>query len=435
MIVFEALAPDIHPPSRSTEHSAGYDLRAHLEHGVVRIYRQELDRIVDERPIAAGGTDRSFVELQPGDRALVPTGFRARLPEGYEGQIRVRSSIAWKKGLQVPNAPGTVDADYPDEWFILIQNTSSRPQRVSHGERIGAGVGRGRGECEHGPGRRSGEHGKLAVPQRTVFCVSDDTGVTAEHLGRSLMSQFRERVEFRQVTLPFVSTPEKANDAVEVINRAAAADGIRPIVFATLVGDPVREIIRTSDGLLIDFLETFLGPLEAELGMQSAHAMGRAHGMSDVATYNRRIDATNFALGHDDGVKMWEFDRADLILIGVSRTGKTPTCLYLALQYGIYSANSPLNEDDFRRDRIPESLLDYSDKLFALTISADRLAQIRQERLPDSRYASLQQVEYEIAEAHRLYEKYNVPYLDTTQSSIEEISATILDRTGLERRI
>ncbi len=273
------------------------------------------------------------------------------------------------------------------------------------------------------------------MPQRTVFCVSDDTGVTAEHLGRSLMSQFRERVEFRQVTLPFVSTPEKANDAVEVINRAAAADGIRPIVFATLVGDPVREIIRTSDGLLIDFLETFLGPLEAELGMQSAHAMGRAHGMSDVATYNRRIDATNFALGHDDGVKMWEFDRADLILIGVSRTGKTPTCLYLALQYGIYSANSPLNEDDFRRDRIPESLLDYSDKLFALTISADRLAQIRQERLPDSRYASLQQVEYEIAEAHRLYEKYNVPYLDTTQSSIEEISATILDRTGLERRI
>jgi dUTP pyrophosphatase len=136
VIVFEALAPDIHPPSRSTEHSAGYDLRAHLEHGVVRIYRQELDRIVDERPIAAGGTDRSFVELQPGDRALVPTGFRARLPEGYEGQIRVRSSIAWKKGLQVPNAPGTVDADYPDEWFILIQNTSSRPQRVSHGERI-----------------------------------------------------------------------------------------------------------------------------------------------------------------------------------------------------------------------------------------------------------------------------------------------------------
>ena len=136
MIVFEALAPDLHPPTRSTEHSAGYDLRAHLEHGPVRVYRQALDAIVEEPSVVAEGAESSFVELQPGDRALVPTGFRARLPEGYEGQIRVRSSIAWKKGLQVPNAPGTVDADYPDEWFVLIQNASCRPQRVSHGERI-----------------------------------------------------------------------------------------------------------------------------------------------------------------------------------------------------------------------------------------------------------------------------------------------------------
>ena len=139
-IAFEALAPDVHPPVRSTEHSAGYDLRAHLTHGPVRVYRQDLDRIVDELPTAEAergeGASEPFVELQPGGRALIPTGFRARLPEGCEGQIRVRSSVAWKKGLQIPNAPGTVDADYPDEWFVLIQNASARPQRIAHRERI-----------------------------------------------------------------------------------------------------------------------------------------------------------------------------------------------------------------------------------------------------------------------------------------------------------
>lgn len=268
-----------------------------------------------------------------------------------------------------------------------------------------------------------------------MFYVSDETGVTAETLGRSLLTQFQDVLEFRQVTLPFISTPEKAEAAVAAIDRAAAEDGQRPVVFATFVRDEVRGVISESDAFLLDFFDVFLEPLERELGIPSAHAVGRAHGMSDINAYYQRIDATNFALGHDDGVKMWEFDRADVILIGVSRSGKTPTCLYLALHYGIYAANSPLTEDDFRRDRIPETLLEYSEKLFGLTIAPDRLVQIRDERLPDTRYASPEQVRYEVTEAERLFERYEVPSIDTTQSSIEEIAATILDRTGLERRL
>lgn len=148
-VVFERLAPDVRLPERSTAHSAGYDIRAHLAHGPVRIYRSARDEIIEELPrvraargssetpesSAAGGSLLSLV-LEPADRALIPTGFRARLPEGYEGQIRMRSSLAWQRGLIVPNAPGTVDADYPDEWFVLVLNASRTAQEIRHGERV-----------------------------------------------------------------------------------------------------------------------------------------------------------------------------------------------------------------------------------------------------------------------------------------------------------
>ena len=253
-------------------------------------------------------------------------------------------------------------------------------------------------------------------------------------MGLSLLSQF-EGHSFQLVTLPFVDTLQRAQQALLKIDAAAATDGLRPLVFSTLVREAERNVVKRTQGLFLDFFETFLTPLEAELGQKGAHALGRAHGMSDVAAYMARIDATNFALAHDDGNRTREYERADLVLIGVSRTGKTPTCLYMALHYGIYAANCPLTDEDLENEQLPSVVQPYSSKLVGLTIQPTRLQQIRSVRRPDSRYASSQQVQYELRVAEQLYQRFNVPHIDTTHCSVEEISSRILQETGIPRRV
>jgi regulator of PEP synthase PpsR (kinase-PPPase family) len=253
-------------------------------------------------------------------------------------------------------------------------------------------------------------------------------------MGHSLLSQF-EGISFRAITLPFISTLDRAEEALQKINDTAAMEGAAPIIFSTLVRDAERQIVKRANGLFLDFFDAFLAPLEAELGQLSSHALGRAHGMIDMAGYMTRIDATNFALANDDGGVNREYDRADVILIGVSRSGKTPTCLYLALQYGIYAANYPLTEEDLESPQLPPSLRQYKSKLFGLTIDAERLQQIREVRRPDSRYASARQVQYELRAADQLYERFGISHIDTTHSSVEEISSRILQLTAIPRRL
>jgi regulator of PEP synthase PpsR (kinase-PPPase family) len=269
--------------------------------------------------------------------------------------------------------------------------------------------------------------------RRTVFFVSDQTGVTAETMGHSLMTQF-EGVEFRAVTLPFVSSIDKAQEVVRRINRAAEEEGLRPIVFSTLVQDELRDVVVSANGLFLDFFAAFVGPLERELHIRSTHRAGRAHGIADLAAYTTRINATNFALANDDG-SGGDYAHADVVLIGVSRVGKTPTCVYMALQYGIFAANYPLTEEDLEAGELPPRLAPHRAKLYALTIKPERLQQIRAERRPDSRYASRTQVQYELRAAEALYARYGVPSLETTECSIEEIASRILNTTGIERRL
>lgn len=271
------------------------------------------------------------------------------------------------------------------------------------------------------------------MSQRTVFFVSDHTGVTVETLGHSLLAQF-EGVEFRQVTVPFVDTVDKAEKVAATITQTTEREGQRPIVFASLVKDDVRAVVMNCDALTLDFFEAFLGPLEIELGIRSLHAYRRPQGISDSKTYNHRIEATNFALAADDGHGPHLYDDADLILVGVSRSGKTPTCLYLALQYGVFAANFPLAEDDFESKRLPAALEPYRSKLYGLTISPERLRSIRLERRSIGRYASSQQVSFELRAAEAMYQRFGIPFIDTSLSSIEEIASTILNETGLERR-
>ncbi|MFQ5548724.1 MAG: pyruvate, water dikinase regulatory protein [Woeseia sp.] len=272
------------------------------------------------------------------------------------------------------------------------------------------------------------------MTERTVFFLSDQTGVTAETLGHSLLTQF-DGQNFRQVTVPFIDSDDKAREAVKNINQVASEEGSRPIVFSTLVHDDCRAIVREADGLHLDIFDVFLAPLEEELEQKGTHTAGRAHGMSDINTYMKRIEATNFALANDDGGITQNYQMADVILIGVSRSGKTPTCLYLALQYGVYAANFPLTDEEFESGNLPDFLVKQKQKLFGLTIAATRLQQIRKERRALGRYSSAQQVRYELRESDKIFKRYGIPKVDTTEFSIEEIASRILDSTGVERRV
>lgn len=272
------------------------------------------------------------------------------------------------------------------------------------------------------------------MSERTIFFLSDQTGVTAETLGHSLLTQFDSQ-KFRQVTLPFIDSEDKAREAVAKINKAAENATVRPVIFSTLVQDELRAIVRQVDGLHLDIFDVFLEPLEVELKQKSSHTAGRAHGMSDIDSYMKRIEATNFALANDDGGIARNYEMADVILIGVSRSGKTPTCLYLALQYGVYAANYPLTDEEFDNGSLPEFLMVQKKKLFGLTIAPSRLRQIRKERRPVGNYASAQQVRYELREAEKIFKRYCIPHVDTTEFSIEEIASRILDSTGVERRV
>lgn len=265
---------------------------------------------------------------------------------------------------------------------------------------------------------------------RTAFFISDRTGITAENLGHSLLSQF-EGIKFNRIRLPFIDSVEKARDAVAQINETSIADGQRPLVFSTLILPAVHNIIEQSDALILDLFEMFIVPLEAELGVVSSHAVGRSHAAG--LNYNARMDAVNYALNHDDGGITRDLNRADIILVGVSRCGKTPTSLYLALQYGIYAANYPLVPEDFASEALPQVLKPLRSKLHGLTIRPERLQQIRTERSPNSRYAALENCQAEVRQAESLMQIASIPYLDVTTMSVEEIATTILHQTGLKK--
>jgi len=269
---------------------------------------------------------------------------------------------------------------------------------------------------------------------RTAFFISDRTGITAEMLGHSLLTQF-EHVSFTEITLPFVDSLGKAQDTARQINQTAAKDGNRPLVFSTLVDKDLSGIIQAANGFYIDCFQAFIAPLEAELGEKSSHTVGRSHSARNTNSYFNRIDAVNFALSHDDGQTTKELDEAEVILVGVSRCGKTPTCLYMALQFGIRAANYPLIPEDFQAKKLPAALNSYRKKMFGLTIRADRLQRIRHERRPGSTYSSLENCEYEIREAEILMRAEGISILDTTTRSIEELATTILQKANLQRHV
>jgi regulator of PEP synthase PpsR (kinase-PPPase family) len=270
--------------------------------------------------------------------------------------------------------------------------------------------------------------------QRSLFLVSDRTGITVETMVHSLLTQF-DRVPAQQVSLPFVDSTEKVEAAVLQINEAAEADGMSPLVFSSLIHPEHRDLLRTSRGQVFDFFELLLEPVAEALGQRPRGQPGLSHGMGNQASYDQRLAAVNYSLRYDDAEQLEGLDQADVVLLGVSRSGKTPTCLYLALQFGLHAANYPLTPEDFERGGLPLALKGLGQKLFGLTIAPDRLQRIREERRPGSNYASKNRCRDEIRRAEVLYQTHSIPWLDTTTMSIEEIATAIVHRLGLHRRI
>jgi [pyruvate, water dikinase]-phosphate phosphotransferase / [pyruvate, water dikinase] kinase len=278
------------------------------------------------------------------------------------------------------------------------------------------------------PAEARGQH----MHTRTVFFISDGTGITAETFGNAILAQFEFKP--RHVRLPFVDSVDKAHQVVRHVNHIAEVEGRKPIVFTTLVNVEIMQVIEQGcKGMLLDMFGTFVRPLEIELGMKSSHRIGRFADVSQSKEYHDRIDAINFSLAHDDGQSTRDLERADVILVGVSRSGKTPTSLYLAMQHGLKAANYPLIPEDFERKQLPRALEPHHRKIFGLSIQPERLAEIRNERRPNSRYASLENCRMEVGEAEAMMRRAGIRWLSTTTKSIEEIATTILQEIRPER--
>jgi len=270
----------------------------------------------------------------------------------------------------------------------------------------------------------------MANNKRTVFFVSDSTGITAETFGHSLLSQF-ESIQFENIVLRYIDDLAKAEQACHQIEEVAKTDGQPPLVFSTLVDPKLRHVIANSSGMWFDIFEVFIAPLQSALHQTPMHMAGRSHGVGDLQHYSARIDAVNFTVQNDDGVSTRHYNEADIVLVGVSRTGKTPTCLYMALHYGVAAANYPLTEEELLHAGLPVELRPYQEKLFGLTISAERLHRIRNERRPNSRYSSLAQCRLELNQADDLFQVAHIPVVNTTTMSVEEIATKIMTQAGL----
>lgn len=268
---------------------------------------------------------------------------------------------------------------------------------------------------------------------RPVFIVSDGTAITAETLAHSVMTQFPDLV-YDQQRIPFIDTPEKAHQVAKRIERTLNETGVRPLVFSTFVDPEIsKEFLKTAPGFQLELFRSFVGPMERELGMKSTHTVGATHKIRNEERYNKRIAAIDYTLTHDDGQTNRGLDQAEVILVGVSRSGKTPTSLFLAMQFGIKVANYPLIPEDFDRGELPPALEPLRDKLFGLSIKPERLSEIRNERRPGSHYASIENCRKEIEDAEKLMRRNGIEWLNSTTKSIEEIAATIIAKQHLEK--
>ena len=261
-------------------------------------------------------------------------------------------------------------------------------------------------------------------PPIPVFFLSDSTGITAETMGNALLIQFPD-LRFERRLIPFISTIDEARRVVKVLDTAAAGP-VTPLAFSTAAVEEVRHELSHTRCPLIDFFDLHMERVESILGTKGIRVAARLHGMGDVKRYNTRMAAVEYAIEHDDGQSMRALDKADVILIAPSRCGKTPTTMYLALQHGIFVANYPLVDEDFETAELPRPVRGLRDRCFGMLTTPARLSQVRHERRPNSRYASLEQCTYELRQAEAMYRNHRLPMINSSTKSVEEMSPVIL---------
>jgi hypothetical protein len=261
-----------------------------------------------------------------------------------------------------------------------------------------------------------------------VFFLSDSTGISAETMGNALLIQFPE-LRFERRLIPFITTAEEARRVVKILD-AAMEGPVTPLAFTTAATDEVREVLRTSKCPIIDFFEMHMERVESILGVSGARVAARLHGVGDVKRYNTRMQAIEYAIEHDDGQSLRALDQAEVILVAPSRCGKTPTTMYLALQHGLFVANYPLLDEDLESTDLPRPIANLGERCFGLLATPARLSEVRQQRRPNSRYASLEQCTRELRRADALYRANGIPVINSTTRSVEEMSTQILQTLG-----
>lgn len=271
----------------------------------------------------------------------------------------------------------------------------------------------------------------MSTQARKVFFISDSTGITAETLGNTLLTQFPES-RFERETIPFVTSPEYAGRIVARIDDRIRFEP-KPLIFSTVISPEIRAVLGRTKSTLIDLMGEQIGVLEHELGQEASRTPGRAHGQGDVERYQARMQAVEYAIEHDDGQSLRALDQADIILIAPSRCGKTPTTMYLALQHAVFVANYPLIEEDFDSTELPKPIRAHAKKCFGILSNPKRLSEVRYERRPNSRYASLEQCAFELRNAESLYNLHNIPYMNSASKSVEEMSTVIMHKMKLRQ--
>ncbi|EWT02696.1 PEP synthetase regulatory protein [Intrasporangium oryzae NRRL B-24470] len=266
-----------------------------------------------------------------------------------------------------------------------------------------------------------------SAPPTPAFFLAGGTGISAETLGNMMLQQF-PTVRFARRKIPFITTVARAREVVAELD-AAMTDAVTPLVFSTVSDEEIRAELQRTRCAFIDLFGSHLATVEHVLHVNAARHVGALHGVGDLGRYEARMRAVEYAMEHDDGQSMRNLEQAQLILVAPSRCGKTPTSIYLALQHGIKVANYPLVEEDFDSSELPRPVRPYAAKCFGLLSTAARLSQVRGERRPGSRYASLAQCSYELRRAEAMYRSHGIPVVNSSAMSVEEIAAVIM-QTG-----
>jgi len=269
---------------------------------------------------------------------------------------------------------------------------------------------------------------------RDVFYVSDGTAITCETVGHVVLGQFP--FPANEKTFPFIESSDKLSELIRQIELSYSRNGVRPLVFFSMVVPELRERLLNAPAYCYDVLDSIVQRVKDDIQMEPVPQLQRSRSVGkDTNTYFDRIAAIEYTLAHDDGVSLKGLEQADIILLGVSRSGKTPTSLYMAMQFGLRVVNYPFIADDIRALRLLPEFEMHRHKLFGLTIDAERLTEIRENRLAGSNYASTQQCQTELATVEGLFRREAIPYINTSSLSVEEISTRILEKSGLKRRL